>query len=231
MSMEIDGKLIVDTMFSESRGTFRAASTEKTAKRLKLKVNGVYYDLSGERAFEVFPLTSGSGRYTVALYRQVEGKRYARVGLVRFSVRLQREDAAFLSPSQWVMYDGLSPWILAAHQMCDGLQGSDAFNAICRLVEKNIRYDYIRALKAKPGERPDIERCWDIGVGTCQDIAALAASMMRARGIPARLVIGKAGRKAHAWVEALIDGHWKVYDPTAAITGGKAAKYQKERVY
>jgi transglutaminase-like putative cysteine protease len=229
--MEINGKLIVDTMFSETRGTFRAATIECTKKRLKLKVNDVYYDLTGERAFETFPLTSGSGRYTVALYRQVEGKRYARVGLVRFSVRLQREDAAFLSPSQWVMYDGLSPWILAAHQMCDGLQGEDAYNAICHLIEQNIRYDYVRALKAKPGERPDIERCWDVQMGTCQDIAALTASMMRARGIPARLVVGKAGRKAHAWVEAQIDGHWKVYDPTAAITGGKATKYQKERVY
>lgn len=229
--MEINGKLIVDTMFSESRGTFRAASTEKTEKSLKLKVNGTYYDLSSERAFEVFPLVSGSGRYTVALYRQVEGKRYARVGLVRFSVRLQREDAAFLSPSQWVMYDGLSPWILAAHQMCDGLQGEDAYNAICRLVEKNIRYDYIRALKAKPGERPDIERCWDVQMGTCQDISALAASMMRARGIPARLVIGKADRKAHAWVLATLEHRLVQYDPTVAITGGRVKNYQKERVY
>lgn len=231
MSMDINGKLIVDTMFSESRGTFRAASTEKTAKRLKLKVNDVYYDLTGERAFETFPLTSGSGRYTVALYRQATGKRYARVGLVRFSVRLQREDAAFLSPSQWVQYDGLSPWILAAHQMCDGLQGQDAFDAICHLIEQNIRYDYIRALKAKPGERPDIERCWDVQMGTCQDIAALAASMMRARGIPARLVIGKADRKAHAWVLATVERKLVLYDPTVAITGGRVKKYEKERVY
>lgn len=229
--MEINGKLIVDTAFAESRGTFRAATIEKTGKRLKLKVNSTYYDLSSERAFETFPLTSGSGRYTVALYRQVEGKRYARVGLVRFTVRLQREDAAFLSPSQWVQYDGLSPWILAAHQMCDGLQGADAFYAICRLVEKNIRYDYIRALKAKPGERPDIERCWEIGMGTCQDLAALAASMMRARGIPARLVIGKADRKTHAWVLATVERKLVLYDPTVAITGGRVKKYQKERVY
>jgi transglutaminase-like putative cysteine protease len=229
--MEINGALIVDTAFAEQRGTFRAATVQRTDKRLKLKVNEVYFDLSGERAFEVVPLTSGSGRYTVALYRQVEGKRYARVGLVRFTVRLQREDAAFLSPNQWVMYDGLSPWILAAHQMCDGLEGEDAFSAICRLVEKNIRYDYIRALKAKPGERPDIERCWDVQMGTYQDLAALAASMMRARGIPARLVIGKADRKAHAWVLATVEHRLVQYDPTMAITGGRVKKYVKERVY
>lgn len=231
MSMEINGKLIVDTAFMERRGVFRAAATENTDKRLKLKVNGVYYDLSGERAFETFPLTSGSGRYTVALYRQAEGKRYARVGLVRFSVRLQREDAAFLSSSQWVQYDGLSPWILAAHQMCEGLQGEDAYNAICHLIEQNIRYDYVKALKAKPGERPDIERCWDVQMGTCQDIAALAVSMMRARGIPARLVIGKADRKAHAWVLATVERKLVLYDPTVAITGGRVKKYEKERVY
>lgn len=231
MSMEINGKLIIDTMFSESRGTFRAASTEKTAKQLKLKVNDVYYDLTGERAFETFPLVSGSGRYTVALYRQVWGKRYARVGMVRFSVRLAREDAAFLSPNQWIMYDGLSPWILAAHQMCDGLQGQDAFDAICHLIEQNIRYDYVKALRAKPGERPDIERCWEIGMGTCQDLAALAVSMMRARGIPARLVIGTADRKAHAWVLATVEHRLVQYDPTAEITGGRVKKYVKERVY
>ena len=231
MSMEINGKLIVDTAFAEQRGTFRAATIEKTVRRLKLKVNSTYYDLSSERAFETFPLTSGSGRYTVALYRQATGTKYARVGLVRFSVRLQREDAAFLSPNQWIMYDGLSPWILAAHQMCDGLQGEDAYNAICRLVEKNIRYDYIRALKAKPGERPDIERCWDVQMGTCQDLAALAASMMRARGIPARLVIGKADRKAHAWVLATVEHRLVRYDPTAEITGSKPREYAAERRY
>lgn len=231
MSMEINGKLIVDTAFAEQRGTFRAATIEKTARRLKLKVNGTYYDLSGERAFEVFPLVSGSGRYTVALYRQAEGKRYARVGLVRFSVRLQREDAAFLSPSQWVQYDGLSPWILAAHQMCDGLQGQDAFDAICHLIEQNIRYDYVKALRAKPGERPDIERCWDVQMGTCQDIAAIAVSMMRARGIPAQLVIGTAGKKRHAWVMATVERKLVRYDPTAEITGSKPREYAAERRY
>lgn len=229
--MEINGKLIVDTAFAEQRGTFRAATIEKTDRRLKLKVNSTCYDLSSERAFETFPLTSGSGRYTVSLYRQVEGKRYARVGLVRFTVRLVREDAAFLSPNQWVMYDGLSPWILAAHQMCDGLSGRDDFDAICHLVERNIRYDYIKALRAKPGERPNIERCWDVQMGSCQDLAALAVSMMRARGIPARLVIGKADRKAHAWVLATVEHRLVQYDPTVAITGVRVKKYVKERVY
>lgn len=230
MSMLIDGALVVDTRHAQD-GTINVATTQTTTKRLKLRVNDRYYDLSTERAFEIFPLVDGSGRYIVKLYRQTEGKKYTRVGLVRFRVQMRREDAWMLYPNQWVMYDGLSPWILAAHQMCDGLQGEDAYNAICRLVEKNIRYDYIRALKAKPGERPDIERCWDVQMGTCQDLAALAVSMMRARGIPARLVIGKADRKVHAWVLATVEHRLVQYDPTVAITGGRVKNYQKERVY
>ena len=55
--------------------------------------------------------------------------------------------------------------------------------------------------------------------------------MMRARGIPARLVIGTADRKAHAWVVATVERKLVQYDPTVAITGGKVRKYAKERVY
>ena len=230
MSMLVDGALVVDTLNMERTGTIRAAVHGKTDKRLKLSVNGIYYDLNGESILETFPLTEGSGRYVVTLYKQKNNKNYARVGWVAFWVRLIREDAAFLSPNQWVQYDGTAPWILAAHQMCEGLHGEDAFSAICHLIEKNIRYDYIRALKVKPGQLPDIERCWDVQMGTCQDIAALAASMMRARGIPARLVIGKADRKTHAWVLATVEHRLVQYDPTAEITGGRAKKYVKERV-
>ena len=231
MAMEINGVLIVDTAFADTRGTFRAATTEKTGKRLKLRVNDRYYDLTGERAFEVFPLVTGSGRYTVTLYRQTTGTKYTRVGCIRFTARLAREDAAFLHPNQWVMYDGLSPWILAAHQMCEGLHGADAYNAIRRLVEKNIRYDYVKALRVKPGERPDLERCWDVQMGTCQDIAAIAVSMMRARGIPAQLVIGTAGKTRHAWVLATVERRLVRYDPTAEITGSKPREYAAERRY
>lgn len=231
MSMLVDGALVVDTSNMEKTGTIRAAIHGKTDKRLKLSVNGTYYDLNGECILETFPLTEGSKRYVVTLYRNLGGRKYVGLGWVNFWVRLNREDAAFLSPNQWVDYDGTSPWILAAHQMCSGLWGEDAFDAICHLIEKNVRYDYIKALRAKSGERPDIERCWDVQMGTCQDIAALAVSMMRARGIPARLVIGKADKKAHAWVEAHIGDHWVLYDPTAEITGGRVKKYQRERVY
>jgi len=66
--------------------------------------------------------------------------------------------------------------------------------------------------------------------GHCEYFASALTLMLRAAGIPARLVTGFKGadrlsstgyyevqqRHAHAWVEALVDGRWIVLDPTPA---------------
>lgn len=66
--------------------------------------------------------------------------------------------------------------------------------------------------------------------GHCEYFASAMTLMLRAVGVPARLVSGFKGglinsvtgeyevqqRHAHAWVEALIDGRWAAFDPTPA---------------
>jgi transglutaminase-like putative cysteine protease len=59
------------------------------------------------------------------------------------------------------------------------------------------------------------------GQGVCQDYAHLMIAMLRREGVPARYVSGylaaRSGETAtdasHAWVQALIDGHWHGFDP------------------
>ncbi len=65
-------------------------------------------------------------------------------------------------------------------------------------------------------------------VGHCEYFASALTLMLRSVRVPARLVSGFKGvevdeysghalvqeRHAHAWVEAFIDGQWKLYDPT-----------------
>lgn len=67
--------------------------------------------------------------------------------------------------------------------------------------------------------------------GFCSHYASATAVILRAAGIPARVVGGYQGgdwqqnqqylvvrqRDAHAWVEYLADGQWQRFDPTAAI--------------
>ncbi|MBK9117394.1 MAG: transglutaminase domain-containing protein [Betaproteobacteria bacterium] len=67
--------------------------------------------------------------------------------------------------------------------------------------------------------------------GFCEHYASAFVLMLRAAGIPARVVTGYQGGNvndrggylivrqsdAHAWAEALIDGQWRRFDPTAAV--------------
>ncbi len=66
--------------------------------------------------------------------------------------------------------------------------------------------------------------------GFCEHYAGAFAVLLRAAGIPARVVTGYQGGElnpdgeymivrqsdAHAWAEAMLDGEWKRFDPTAA---------------
>lgn len=67
-------------------------------------------------------------------------------------------------------------------------------------------------------------------VGFCAHYASAMAYSFRLAGIPARIVSGYQGGTpiddetinvyqydAHAWVEALIDGHWQNFDPTTVV--------------
>jgi transglutaminase-like putative cysteine protease len=65
--------------------------------------------------------------------------------------------------------------------------------------------------------------------GFCEHYASAFVLLLRAAGIPARVVTGYQGGRmngdymivrqsdAHAWAEALIDGQWQRLDPTAAV--------------
>jgi hypothetical protein len=68
--------------------------------------------------------------------------------------------------------------------------------------------------------------------GFCEHYASAFVYLMRAAGLPARIVIGYQGGEmnplddymiirqsdAHAWSEVWIDNHWQRFDPTAAVS-------------
>ena len=72
---------------------------------------------------------------------------------------------------------------------------------------------------------------FDTRRGFCEHYASAFVVLLRAAGIPARVVTGYQGgtinpngnymivrqSDAHAWAEALVDGQWRRFDPTAAV--------------
>lgn len=206
-------------------------------KRLKLRVardgETLTYDLNGRGEYEAFPLQLGSGRYSCALYENVSGNRYAQAGSVSFEAELEDERAPFLCPNQYVNYAPDSPAVAAAEALCAGLTSdAEKYEAVRAYIRENFLYDYVKAVTAAPGLMPDVDGCMETRMGICQDLAALAACMLRSQGVPAKFVIGYADDTYHAWTVVLLEGGETLYDPTADVSGtGAGAVYTAERVY
>lgn len=228
-------KLRVDEGHSENGYIY--ASSLPSQKKLKLRIehNGdiLTYDLGSEGGWESFPLQQGSGTYTVTLYEQISGKKYAAAGRVKVDAALLDEQGAFLYPNQYVSYTGDSKVVRLAGEVCAGRKTeTEKFAAVKRYILDNLSFDYMKLVGIAPGTLPDIDGCLEKGAGICQDLAAVAVAMLRSEGIHARLVIGYADENYHSWVTATVDGREAFFDPTADMKAIKNVKqYTAERIY
>ena len=233
-----DGKLIVDSSNSAD-GYIMAKISEKDKKRMKLRItmggSALNYDLNSNGEFEVFPLQFGKVNYTVTLYRNVEGKKYKEAGQVTVSPKdMTDELRCFLYPNQYVNYTEETECVKVACDLCkDMTSQTEIFRTVCKYIVSHLSYDYIKAVTVKPGMLPNIDECWEKGMGICQDLSAVTCAMLRSQGVPARLIIGTLGSGTpHAWVLAVVDGEDVFFDPTAELgASSKADSYTSERFY
>lgn len=110
--------------------------------------------------------------------------------------------------------------------------GSDA-QFIDEVLQKLNREAFFYTLEPPPlGGNPVDEFLFDTRRGFCEHYASAFAVMMRAAGVPSRVVLGYQGGEinpmgqymivrqsdAHAWTEVWLEGRgWVRYDPTAAV--------------
>jgi transglutaminase-like putative cysteine protease len=118
----------------------------------------------------------------------------------------------YLSPSKLVKIDSQIT-ALAGQITSNSTDEYEETASLASWVYKNIVYDSKYKDMAL-----DSVTVLDIGRGTCDEKAHLLEAFLRARGIPARHVVGFAYSgtdwQPHAWVEALINGTWIGVDPT-----------------
>jgi transglutaminase/protease-like cytokinesis protein 3 len=91
--------------------------------------------------------------------------------------------------------------------------------AVHDYVATLVRYDYDALIDNKYQDEPsDALAVLDHPSAVCSGYSSLAAALLRALGIRARIVHGKAtnlkGTFDHAWNEVYIDGEWKSLDVT-----------------
>lgn len=231
-------KLTVDASNANQGYIMVKAPKTKTKMKVTVETSGakLQYDINGDGEYEVFPLQLGRTNYTISLWRQVEGKKYGKIGQVKVAAKMEDELSCFLYPNQYVNYTKDSPCVKEATEICKNLETNlEKYEAIRAYIVKYFSYDYIKSVTVagSSGMLPDIEGTWKGKKGICQDLSAVTCAMLRSQGIPARLMIGQLGSGTpHAWVMAVVDGEDKFFDPTAELNASnKSDTYTTLRFY
>lgn len=215
----------------------------KSDKMLKVLITGpggvtYTYGLDQQGEYETFPLSDGSGTYKIGVYRNISGTRYSTLLSKSVEVKLSDEFAPFLRPNQYVYYTPQSQAAALAHTLADNTETDyEMIEAVYSYVVSNISYDQQKARTVQSGYLPDVDQILEKKKGICFDYAALMSAMLRALGVPTKLVIGYTGDIYHAWIstysaesgwiEGIIffDGSsWKLMDPTFASSLKSNAK-------
>ena len=209
-----------------------------TNEKVKLQITGpdevVYtYDLHGD--YETFPLTAGSGSYTVGVFENIEGTSYSTLFTQTIDVKIDDEFGPYLYANQYVNYDGDSKVVEKAEELSKPCNDDlEVIEQVYNYMISNFTYDYDKAESVQSGYLPDVDEVFEAQTGICFDYAAVMAAMLRSQRIPTRLEVGYAGDVYHAWISTYIeeqgwvngiiqfDGkNWELMDPTFASTSSK----------
>lgn len=210
---------------------YLCASYSGDCPKVKLQITGpdsVTYSYDMHGGPEYFPLSAGSGTYTIGVYENITSNQYS-VNLVEeVEVAITNEFGAFLYPNQYCMFDSSSETVKKAADLAFYADTDlDVITNIYNYVIKTIAYDYDMAENIQSGYVCDVDAALARGRGICLDYAAVMTCMLRSQGIPARLEVGYAGSAYHAWISAYVeekgwingiiefDGtSWSLMDPT-----------------
>jgi transglutaminase-like putative cysteine protease len=214
-----------------------SGDNEKVKVRISLGDNEPYtYDLETRGEYVAFPLSQGSGSYTVGVFTLISGDKYAQAAQKSFDVEIEDQFEPFLRPNVYVQYTADSACVKKAQDELKGVKTDlGVVERLFLFVTENVTYDYDKAATVQSGYIPDPDETLSSGKGICFDFASLTTAMLRSQGIPCELVVGYAGTAYHAWISVYskesgevakiikFDGDkWTLMDPTFVAGGDKA---------
>ena len=233
-----------------NQGCFSVDCSRVGSRKLKLGVTKdgetYYYNLFESAEPVYFPFQLGDGYYTITVYEHIEGARYSPELSCEAAVSLENEFSPFLLPSQQVNYSRSSEAVNFSFELTLGAEGDlEKVERVFDYLVSTIKYDNAKARAVENGELvgyiPDIDETLETKKGICYDYSALFAAMLRANGIPAKLVMGYVFPDDiyHAWnliyttdagwvaKEIRFDGSdWSLADATFGSGEGGKASYE-----
>ncbi len=216
-----------------------SGSNEKVKMQLTCEGTTYTYDIVKRGEYDIFPLTLGSGSYTLNVYENISDNNYAQVYGGNIDVQLNDSLRPFLYPNQYVNYSDGDAVVELSRKLCGDIPDDlDAVGAVYDYVVGHIDYDYDLAAALGSGVYiPDLSAVLKSKTGICFDYASLMTALLRCLSIPTKLVVGYSGSAYHAWISVWIaeigwvdniiyfDGDsWVRMDPTYAATAAYATE-------
>ena len=199
------------------------------------------YDLNNAGNVETFPLTEGDGTYTVKVFENTSGTKYAQAFSTSVTMTLRNDFLPFLYPNQYVNYTMDSQTVAVGAQLCTNKTDVlSKVTAVFDWVVDNFTYDYDKAATVQSGYLPVVDTVLAAKKGICFDYAAVMTAMLRSQNIPCKLVVGYAGTVYHAWIDVYVEGvgwidgaiyfdgeEWTLMDPTFTSNGKRSPAIMK----
>lgn len=211
-------------------------TNHKVKLTIKNEEKSTIYTLRNDRygEFEAFPLNAGDGNYEISFFENIEGTSYHAIYKDQIDVSLEHPYLPFMYASQQVNFtddDLVAQYALELWERAETKK--DAIEKIYCFVHDTLDYDLDQVETVETGYISDVNTILEQRKGICIDYAAAMTALLRASGIPAKLVIGdvivEGKRFRHAWVSAHVgegelpkyafrpddsmDG-WAEFDPT-----------------
>lgn len=207
------------------------------APRIKVRIKQTVeytYDLNTTGKFETFPLTEGSGNYTISIFENVKDNMYSTAFTRQISVNMKDPNSTFLYPNQFCSFNRSTKAVKTGDELVKDITDTiEKVEAVYKYAVENISYDYQKAKHVQSGYLPNVDDTLQTKKGICFDYSALMTAMLRTQNIPTKLVIGYSGSAYHAWISVYTDEQgwidnaihfdgesWTFMDPTFA-SGGK----------
>jgi len=224
-----------------SEGYLIVAYTGGKSVRIKVQIaktgGATYtYDLNNAGEPETFPLTEGDGAYSVKVFENTNGSKYAQAYSTSVKMTLRNDFLPFLYSNQYVNYTADSATAAQAAELCQDASGDlDKVGKVFDFVVDHFTYDYDKASTVSSGYLPVVDDILAAKKGICFDYAAVMTAMLRSQNIPCKLVVGYAGTIYHAWIDVYVEGtgwiagairfdgkDWTLMDPTFVSSGKRS---------
>ncbi len=235
---------VIDSSNS-SEGYVMVRYTGDNAK-VKLQISGpdgitYTYDLKTSD-YEAFPLSAGSGAYSITVYENISDDQYSTCLATSIDADITNEFGPYLYPNKYCNFTADSSAVAKGSELATSADADlDVVSSVYNYVIDNIKYDYELAENLGSGYIPSPDDTLSSGKGICLDYASLMVCMLRSQNIPCQLEVGYAGEAYHAWISVYtedtgwINGmiefkgdEWELMDPTfAATSNGNDAELKK----